>query len=646
MENVNPNISQLKLSRLTLIAYGFGDFASNMCWTFIGTYLSVFYTDALGLAPALASVLMMAARVTDAIFDPVFGAVAERTRSKYGRFRPYILFGAPVLAILTVVCFTRWGSGGTLTAILAFLAYLLCGLSYTVVNLSYGSLSTVMSTDPDDIAQLNSYRMIGTNLSAVILNAVTPALLIFFSGSQKIESHSYTYVAILFAVLSLPLFYFTALNCKERIHPVQTKDKVKLSETVKSVIKNVPLMLIFAIQLLAMTAFFGRMGVLAYYCLYNIQNPALMALFMSLPSVATVIGIFATKNYIIKVGKKKMAAIGYIGAAAMLLIMFVVGQTSGYSNIGLLLVLNTLYGFFCFSFPIPMAMVTDAINYGEEKFGVRSDGTSYATVSLSTKFGQAMGVSVALAIMGAMGYVANAHQSADALSGINIATNLLMGILYLVCLIPLFFYPLTEKVSAKLIERLTIKRETLDFNSQGFNQLSDTDVVVRQNGVENPDEKVVSHDRVSDIFAMADGELIPLDKVQDRSLTGHIIGTGFAIKPTNGVIVSPVSGTIINIFQAHHAIGIESDEGLELLIHMGIDTSDLEGKPFDIAVTLGQHIDAGMKIADVNLQQLYEWGKGTDILLIITNATRIKKFVIDQEDTVTSGGSIGRAVLK
>lgn len=644
MENVNPNISQLKLSKLTLIAYGFGDFASNMCWTFIGTYLSVFYTDALGLAPALASVIMMSARVLDAVFDPAFGAIAERTRSKYGRFRPYILFGAPVLAVLTVVCFTRWGSGGVLTAILAFAAYLFCGLSYTVVNLSYGSLSTVMTTDPEDVAQLNSYRMIGTNLSAVVLNAVTPALLIFFSGSQKIASHSYTYVAILFAALSLPLFYFMALNCKERIHPVQTKDKIKLSTTVKSVAKNVPLMLIFAIQLLAMTAFFGRMGVLAYYCLYNIQNPALMALFMSLPSLATVIGIFATKNYIIKVGKKRMAAFGYIGASITLLIMFLIGQTSGYSNVGLLLVLNTLYGFFCFSFPIPMAMVTDAINYGEDKFGVRSDGTSYATVSLSTKFGQAIGVSVALAIMGAMGYVANAHQSAQALSGINIATNLLMGILYLLCLIPLFFYPLTEKVSDKLIERLTIKRESLNLDKQKFGRLSDGKVVIGTDKQMN--EPIGLHDKVTNIFAMANGRLRPLSEVKDSSLTSNIIGTGFSIEPDNGYITAPISGTIINIFRAHHAIGLESDEGLQLLIHMGINTSDLQGKPFEIAVKLGEHVDAGSKLAAVDLQELRNNGKGTNILLIITNAPQMKKFVIDQEDEVENGDSIGRAVLK
>lgn len=646
MENVNPNISQLKLSRLTLIAYGCGDFASNMCWTFIGTYLSVFYTDALGIAPALASILMMSARIFDAVFDPAFGAIAERTRSRFGRFRPYILFGAPVLAILTVICFTQFGNGGTTTAIFAFLAYLFCGLSYTVVNLSYGSLSTVMTTDPEDVAQLNSYRMIGTNLSSVVLNAITPTLLIAFSGSSKITSHGYTKTAVLFAVLSLPIFYFTAIMCKERIHPVQSKSKVKLRDTVRSVVTNKPLLLIFMIQLLAMTAFFGRMGVLAYYCLYNIKNPALMAAFMSLPSLATVIGIMATKNYIIRVGKKKMASIGYIGASATLLLMFLVGQFAGYSNIILLLVLNTLYGFFCFSFPIPMAMVTDAINFGEEKFGVRSDGTSYATVSLSTKFGQAIGVSAAVALMGVFGYVPNAQQSASALTGINIGTNLMMAILYLLCLIPMFMYPLTEKVSQDIIDRLTAKRESMNLDESGFARLDSDDVIVKADAVKTADAKLSARDKVVDVFAMANGTMMPLDAVKDPSLTGPIVGSGFAIKPTDGKVTSPISGTVINVFQSHHAIGLESEDGLQILVHMGINTSDLEGRPFDVKVQTGQHVDAGELLANVDLDQLAAAGKGEEILLLITNATRTRKFVLDNDTLVETGASIGRAVLR
>ena len=175
------NTSEKRLSKLTLFAYGMGDFASNLCWTFIGSYLSVFYTDVVGMAPAIASAIMLIAKIWDGVNDPMFGAIAERTNTKRGRFRPYILFGAPILAVLSVLAFTTIGRGNA-AVIYAAITYIGCGMAYTVVNLSYGSLSTVMTTNPEDIAQLNSWRMMGTNLSSVLLNAITAPLLMKFSG--------------------------------------------------------------------------------------------------------------------------------------------------------------------------------------------------------------------------------------------------------------------------------------------------------------------------------------------------------------------------------------------------------------------------------------------------------------------------------
>ena len=451
------NTQTKKLSKITLFAYGCGDFASNLCWTFVGSYLSVFYTDVVGMAPAIASAIMLIAKIWDGVNDPMFGAIAERTNTRWGRFRPYILFGAPILAVLSVLTFTTLGKGNA-AVIYAAVTYIGCGMMYTVVNLSYGSLSTVMTSDPDDIAHLNSYRMMGTNLSSVLLNAITAPLLMKFSGGESYTAGAYTKVAVLFAICALPLFYFMYAMCKESIIPPKSATKVSVGTSIKSVLSNKPLMLIFLIQLLAMTAFFGRMGVVIYYLMYNVQRFDLIAAFMSLPSLCTVIGIFVTMNFVVKIGKKKMARIGYIGSGLSLILIYAVGATIGYANIPLLLALHCVYGFFCFSFPIPMAMIPDAINYLEDKTGVRSDGTSYATVSLSTKFGSAFGVSGALLIMGATGYVANAQQTAGALNGINLTVNLIFGIMFLCCLIPLQIYPLDEKKNEEILESLEKKR--------------------------------------------------------------------------------------------------------------------------------------------------------------------------------------------
>lgn len=450
--NKNTSASAGRLSKKTLFAYGMGDFASNLTNTFMGSYLSIFYTDVVGLTPAVVSAIMLIARIWDAINDPMFGAIAERTNTKKGRFRPYIFYFTPFLALAAVLTFTTLG--GKSGAIYAAVTYIAYGMLYTVVNLSYGSLSTVMTTNPEDISQLTSWRMMGTNLSSVVLSALSPVIMGAISGSDTFTGQSYTITMIIYAVLSIPMFYFVYANCKEVVKPVNEGQKVSLSLSLKTVVTNKPLMLGFCMMIFAMFAFFGRMGVVIYYIIYVMRKPQYISVFMSLPSIMTVIGILLTKNYIVRWGKKKMAAIGYIGAGITLIVMYFVDP----SNFALMVVLHALYGFFCFSFPIPMSMIPEAINYQEDRTGIRTDGLAYAATSLSTKVGNAFGPAMALLVMGAFGYVANAQQTAEAMQGINLATNLVFGICYLLALIPLAFYPLNAEKNAQIQASLDAKR--------------------------------------------------------------------------------------------------------------------------------------------------------------------------------------------
>ncbi len=450
--NKNTSASAGRLSKKTLFAYGMGDIASNLTNTFMGSYLSIFYTDVVGLTPAVVSAIMLIARIWDAINDPMFGAIAERTNTKKGRFRPYIFYFTPFLALAAVLTFTTLG--GKSGAIYAAVTYIAYGMLYTVVNLSYGSLSTVMTTNPEDISQLTSWRMMGTNLSSVVLSALSPVIMGAISGSDTFTGQSYTITMIIYAVLSIPMFYFVYANCKEVVKPVNEGQKVSLSLSLKTVVTNKPLMLGFCMMIFAMFAFFGRMGVVIYYIIYVMQKPQYISVFMSLPSIMTVIGILLTKNYIVRWGKKKMAAIGYIGAGITLIVMYFVDP----SNFALMVVLHALYGFFCFSFPIPMSMIPEAINYQEDRTGIRTDGLAYAATSLSTKVGNAFGPAMALLVMGTFGYVANAQQTAEAMQGINLATNLVFGICYLLALIPLAFYPLNAEKNAQIQASLDAKR--------------------------------------------------------------------------------------------------------------------------------------------------------------------------------------------
>ena len=143
-------MQQKKLaSKAAVVCYGFGDLASQFVWTFVGSYLTIFYTDIVGLAPIVVSVIMMASRIWDAINDPMMGAIAERTRSRFGRFRPYIAFGCPFLAIFAVLTFTNPFGGGTSAASVFWAAftYVVASMLYTLVNIPYGAMAAVMSEE-------------------------------------------------------------------------------------------------------------------------------------------------------------------------------------------------------------------------------------------------------------------------------------------------------------------------------------------------------------------------------------------------------------------------------------------------------------------------------------------------------------------
>ena len=461
--NQQATVSSARLSKKTLFAYGLGDFASNLTNTFVGSYLSIFYTDCLGLAPAVVSLIMVIARIWDAINDPMFGAIAERTNTKRGRFRPYIFYFTPFLELSAVIMFIKFG--GSHGALLAGITYIIYGMLFTVVNLAYGSLSTVMTTNPEDISQLASWRMMGTNLSSVLLSALSPIIMQKISRGESFTPQSYLVTITIYAALAVPMFYFVYANCKEVVKPINEVSMVPVKTSLRMVVTNKPLMLVFAMLLCQMFALFGRMGVVIYYIIYVMQRPDLISLFMSLPSLMTIIGITVTKNFVVKLGKKKLLCIGYAGSGLALIAMYFVSA----SNIPVMIVLHALYGFFCFSFPIPLSMATEAINYQEDRTGVRTDGIAFAATSLSTKIGNAIGPAMALTIMGTYGYVANAMQTAESMRGINMACNLIFGIVYLIGIIPALAYPLNAEKNAAIQASLDAKRDAANKKEPGLN---------------------------------------------------------------------------------------------------------------------------------------------------------------------------------
>lgn len=423
-----------RASKAAVICYGLGDLASQFIWTFVGSYLTIFYTDIVGFAPAVVSAIMLIARVWDAVNDPMMGSIAENTRSKFGRFRPYIAFGCPFLAVFAVLTFINWGNGTT-GIILSAVIYIIAGMLYTLVNIPYSSLAAVMSEDADQRNLIGTSRSIGMNLGMIIVNSCSAGMALYFSGNnaEVATGHGYMMTAIVYSIIVIPLFLIVFATSKEVIGTERTQQKISPKQTVKNIVTNRYLMVIFVVATLQMTAFMGRIAITTYYVIYCLGAFTLIALIMTIPSIGGIIGSVFVTPLCKKFGKKNVAAVTLLGQAIGLFIVYF----APFENMTQILVGHWIYGICNCGFPIFLSMVADSVDFQEHKTGIRTDGSFYAMYGLSTKLGNALGSAIGILLIASFGYVANQEQTAAAKAGINLTVNLIPAILLVVSAIVL-----------------------------------------------------------------------------------------------------------------------------------------------------------------------------------------------------------------
>lgn len=424
----NNNVK--KASRLGVICYGLGDLASQFVWTFVGSYLTIFYTDIVGFAPVVVSGIMLIARVWDAVNDPMMGSIAENTRSKFGRFRPYIAFGCPFLAIFAVMTFINMGNGVG-GVIFSAVIYIIAGMLYTLVNIPYSSLAAVMTEDQKQRNLIGVSRSVGMNLGMIIVNSCSAGLALHFSGNgaEVATGHGYMMTAVVYSIIAIPLFLIVFFTSKEVIMPEQEAKKLSLKETLGGMVKNKYLMVIFTVSTIQMVAFMGRISITTYYVIYCLGAFTLIALIMTIPSIGGIIGSLIVAPLANKFGKKKILAVTLLGQGIGLFIVYF----APFTNMTQIMIGHWVYGIFNCGFPICLSMVADCVDYWEDKTGVRQDGSYYATYGLSTKLGNAIGSAAGVLIISGFGYVAGSmKQTPAALSGINLTVNLIPAILLVV----------------------------------------------------------------------------------------------------------------------------------------------------------------------------------------------------------------------
>ena len=451
--------STIRIKRATKAAelcYGLGDLASQFIWTFVGSYLTIFYTDIVGFTPAVVSAIMLISRLWDGINDPMMGIIAERTRSKFGRFRPWIAFGSPLLAIFGVLTFVDMGNG-TSGVIFSASMYIIASMLYTAVNIPYSSLAAVMTEDANQRNKIVAYRSIGMNVGMIIVNSCSAGLALYFSGpgSQVADGRGYMIVAIIYGIISIPLFLAVFFTSKENVSPAGDMKNVSVKETIHNVVSNKYLMIIYIVMLLQMTAFMGRIAITTYYVIYCLGAFALIALIMTIPSIGGVIGSCFVAKAAEKFGKRNVLMFTLMCQGIGLLIVYF----ADFTNITQIIIGHCIFGIFNCGFPLVLSMVADSVDYQESKTGVRTDGTAYATFGLSTKIGSAIGSSLGVLIISSFGYVANQQQTIEAQNGINFTVNLIPAILFILSAITLFLWNKKDSDFDKMRAEVRARKE-------------------------------------------------------------------------------------------------------------------------------------------------------------------------------------------
>ena len=477
------------------ITYGFGDLASCLFWQTITLYLLFFYTDVFGLAAAAAGIMIGVSRLLDAFFDVVIGMTADRTKSRWGKFRPYILWGAVPLAISAILAFSTPAFGGPAKVVYAYVTFVFFMFMYSTVNIPYTALLGVISGDPIERTSASSCKFIGAYVGGFIVSLTALPLARYFGHDGTDPQKGWHVTLLIYGAAAVVLFLITFLSTHERIQPI-AKEKTSITRDLADLTKNVPWMLLFAATILFILFVCIRMSVTTHYFKYYIGeqvSPWLATFFNFVLSIVNpLIGLFGGKEIALleathKFGFEVLAsAFNTIGQALAIVGVILVpwfAKVCGRKKALIILFVTALIctGSFYFFKPENLVLIfvfqtigslvggpisallwvlyADAADYSEWKTGRRATGLVFSASIMSNKIGWTVGSMIAGLILASTGFVANVAQNVDVQNGLKAMMSVIPVAIGLVALIILLFYKLDEPTMAKIKADLDERRK-------------------------------------------------------------------------------------------------------------------------------------------------------------------------------------------
>lgn len=436
------DLNQSKVPLISKLAYGMGDVGCNFSWMFVGNFLMIFYTDVFGISMSAVATLMLFSRFWDAINDPIIGGLSDKTHTRWGRYRPWLLFAAPLTALVLILTFWAhpdWSQ--THKIIYMAVTYCILVLGYTCVNIPYGTLCGAMTQNMTERAQINTSRSVSAMIAIGIINIITIPLIEWLGNGNARQG--YLLIAILYGTIFAVCHIFCFAKTKEVVE-VPVAQKIPLRLQLQAVAKNKPYLLALLGQVLFGFILYGRNADLLYYFTY-VENDAVLFTYYSMAIIIpSIIGAACfPKVFQLTSNKGWAASVFAFGTGITIIALFFFSPVTSPIPFYLFAALSQFF-FSGFNTAI-YAIIPDCVEYGEWRTGIRNDGFQYAFISLGNKIGMALGTALLALSLGWAGYEANTTQNEAVVAIMRHSFSTIPGILWVVTALALFFYKLDKR---------------------------------------------------------------------------------------------------------------------------------------------------------------------------------------------------------
>jgi sugar (glycoside-pentoside-hexuronide) transporter len=457
------SVSKIKEKRLSIpikTVFGLGDWLNTMTYGIMGTFLMFFYTDVVIIPIGVVTTVMALSKLWDAINDPVIGVIIDKSRSRWGVYRPWLLFGSIPFALVAILIFfpaPSWSMNGKI--IWFSVLYMIYMVVFTIYHIAYGALGGTMTQNSDDRGSLFGYRLGSSSAMYWVLSTLFIPLVLLLS-SKGLERHtSYLWAVSIFTLPGILFAGIIFIKCREVVKPPKST-KMPFKDMVKIVSANPPLIMTMIGQFVCGIYQTGRGTVMIYYFTYFVKDIGMLSLYTAISMGIGIIGPFTAPLISEKIGNKgRTVVLGAFVDGVCFILMFFINPAT---NIVLFFVLAAIAGYFQGLITASVyACMLDTIELGQLNTGIRASAFIVSLCHFSNKLGMTIITAVTGGILGFLGYVANAEQNANVLMAMNVIFTLAAGIIGIGLGIMFMFYKLDRKAYYDVLEKLKLKEAEL-----------------------------------------------------------------------------------------------------------------------------------------------------------------------------------------